>query len=145
MPAALEPQELLYVADSLAGDDAGLSARIDSAWHLLPAPTKSFAAGRAATGEERGPTRYRASVRAGTSNRHELYFSGSQMAVVQVRGPGSANIDVVLLDVNGNRVAADEGPSNVATVHWYVPYTQTLTLVVRNPGGRASGYYVVTN
>lgn len=144
-PPALEPQDLLFAADSLAGADSSLASRINAAWRLLPAPTKSFAAGRAAEGEERGPTRYRASVRARGANRHELYFSGSEMAVVQVRGTGTSNIDIVLLDVNGDRVAADEGPSSTATVHWYVPYTQTLTLLVRNTGSRASGYYVITN
>ena len=62
-----------------------------------------------------------------------------------MRGSGATNLDVVLLDVNGDQVAADAGPTDVATVHWYVPYTQTLTLLVRNRGPRANGYYVITN
>jgi hypothetical protein len=96
-------------------------------------------------GAERGPQRYRASVAGRAHRRHELYFEGAAPAVIQVRGSGATDLDVVLYDVNGELVASDDGPSDVATVHWYVPYTQTLTLVVHNRGRRANGYYVITN
>lgn len=140
-PASLEPRILLIEAARLAGEDAALVGRIAAVRALMPDQKKSAPA----LGAESGPLRYSASVAAGGVRRHELPFAGPGSAVIQVRGTPSANLDVILYDVNGDRVATDQGTGNVATLHWYVPYTQTLTLVVRNRGGRSSGYYVITN
>jgi hypothetical protein len=140
-PGPLEPRLLLNEAARLAGEDAALSARIAQVRDLVPDQKKNAPA----VGAERGPLRYGASVAAGATRRHQLHFTGPEAAVIQVRGSGSTNLDLYLYDVNGDRVAVDEHPSDVATLHWYVPYTQTLTLVVRNRGRRANGYYVITN
>jgi hypothetical protein len=141
-PAPLEPALLLSEAEDLAGEDASLAARIAHARELLLGIRSG---GGPDGGAERGPLRYATSVAAGAVRRHELQFAGPEAAVIQVRGSGASNLDVYLYDVNGDRVAFDEHASDVATVHWYVPYTQTLTLVVRNRGTRANGYYVITN
>ncbi len=140
-PAPLEPAALLDEAEDLARGDASLLARVARAREVL----MGVPSGGGPAGAERGPQRYSASVAGRANRRHELYFEGAAPAVIQVRGSGASNLDVYLYDVEGDRVAADEGQSDVATVHWYVPYTQTLTLVIRNRGERANGYYVITN
>jgi hypothetical protein len=96
-------------------------------------------------GAERGPLRYAASVARGAVRQHALYFRGPGAAVLQLRGDGGSNLDFALYNAAGDLVAQDEHPSDVATLHWYVPHTQTLTLVVRNRGPRRNAYYVVTN
>jgi len=142
-PGSLDPAALLLEAEATGTVDAALAERIAAVRGRLPDPTLE-APGRGG-GAERGPQRYSASVAGRANRRHELSFDGPAPAVIQVRGSGATNLDVYHFDVNGDRVAAEGGPSDVATVHLYVPFTQTLTLVVRNRGNRSNAYYVITN
>ena len=139
-PALLEPDALLDEADRLVGTAEAVRAQIAALRALSPDPPPP-----PTRGAERGPVRYSAAVVANGSRRHALTFEGRETATLILIGDGSSDLDYYLYDVNGALVASDEGPSDGATLFWYVPYRQRLTLRVRNRGASRNGYHIVTN
>ena len=140
-PAPLEPGALLDDADRLVGSAEAVRDQIAALRALPPGATKT----EPSRGAARGPVRYTAAVAANGARRHTLAFDGRETATLILIGDGSSDLDYYLYDVNGALVASDEGPSDGATLFWYVPYRQRLTLRVRNRGARRNGYHIVTN
>ncbi len=138
--APLDVAALLDEAARLARSDAEVGQQIAA---LLARPLAS--APGPVRGATRGPVRYGAAAPANGQRRHTLTFDGRETATLHLIGNGASDLDYYLYDINGDMVAFDEGPSDTATLFWYVPYRQQLTLRVRNRGASRNGYHIVTN
>ncbi|WP_412070348.1 hypothetical protein [Rubrivirga sp. IMCC43871] len=99
----------------------------------------------AVRGAERGPIQYAGASDGDSDRRLAIRFRGRETARLHLIGSGASDLDYYLYDANGQLVASDEGPSDSATLFWYVPYRQRLTLRVRNRGDRQNPYHLVTN
>lgn len=138
-PPPLDPTVLLDEAEALAPPGGALLPQIEELRTTVP---DEFPPVR---GAERGPIRYAAAAAPEATRQHALTFRGRETATFHLIGEGSSDLDYYLYDVNGELVASSDGPSDTATLIWYVPYRQRLTLRVRNRGGSRNGYHIVTN
>lgn len=96
-------------------------------------------------GAEHGPIQYAGASAGDSDRRYAIRFRGRETARLHLIGSGSSDLDYYLYDSNGRLVASEEGPSDSATLFWYVPYRQRLTLRVRNRGDETNAYHLVTN
>lgn len=136
---SLDPGTLLDEAEALAAPDDALRPQIAALRDRAP---EAFPPVR---GAERGPILYAAAADGQATRQHTVTFRGRENATFHLVGDGSSDLDYYLYDINGELVASSDGPSDQATLIWYVPYRQRLTLRVRNRGRDRNGYQIVTN
>jgi hypothetical protein len=67
------------------------------------------------------------------------------VAIVTVQGDGDTDLDLYVYDEFGNRVAADEGPTDHCSVIWTPRWTGTFTIKVVNRGALSNRYRLRTN
>ena len=136
----LDAAVLIAEAEQFIGDDVALQQQA-AALRARPAPAPP----PPTRGAEDGPVRYATAAEGRGQQRLTLPFRGRETATIHLIGDGASDLDYYLYDVNGDLVASDEGPSDSATLFWYVPYRQELTLRVRNRGPRRNAYHIVIN
>ena len=64
---------------------------------------------------------------------------------VSMVGDGRTDLDLFVYDEFGNLVASDIGLTDIASVSWFVPRTQTYTVRVVNLGSVSNFYSIRSN
>jgi hypothetical protein len=73
-------------------------------------------------------------VDAFSRNSYREAFYGGELARVRVVGDGDTDLDVYVLDENGNLIASDTGPTDVCSVVWQPRWTGPFIIRVVNCG-----------
>lgn len=76
---------------------------------------------------------------------YRLKFEAGVPARVSLRGDGSTDLDLYVVDSNGNAVTSDEGSTDVAHVVWTPRWTGYFTVRVVNLGAEENLFSLVTN
>jgi len=132
---SLDVTKLLADAESFSKNDKNLMGLIKSMRELT-------ASSRGRVG---GPGYVIDNVQAGGANIHEVSFIGGEAAEVAVVGDGSTDLDLYILDANGNLIAMDEGSSDECYVIWKPNWTGNFFITVMNRGTVNNQYALVTN
>ena len=132
---SLDVAKLLTDAELFAKNDKNLMGLIKSMRELT-------ASSRGRVG---GPGYVIDKVQAGQANIHEVNFTGGEAAEVAVVGDGSTDLDLYILDENGNLIAMDEATSDECYVIWKPNWTGVFFITVLNRGNVYNQYALVTN
>lgn len=79
------------------------------------------------------------------ANIHEVSFTGGEAAEVAVVGDGTTDLDLYIMDQNGNLIAMDEGETDECYVIWKPNWTGVFFITVLNRGTVYNDYALVTN
>jgi hypothetical protein len=131
----LDVQKLLTDAEALAKNDKNLTG-------LIKSLREQTAASRGRVG---GPGYVIDKVQAGQANIHEVNFVGDEAAEVAVVGDGSTDLDLYVMDENGNLIVMDEGATDECYVLWKPNWTGVFYITVVNRGNVWNQYALVTN
>jgi hypothetical protein len=74
-----------------------------------------------------------------------VVFRAGELAVVQIQGDGSTDLDVFVYDEDGNLVAQGIGPTDYERVTWTPRWTGPFRIVVENLGSSRNTYFLRTN
>lgn len=74
-----------------------------------------------------------------------VQFEGRSPAEISVVGQGVSDLDLVILDSLGKRVAADAGHRDTAFVSWLPPTAGQYRVEIRNLGSEDNSYLLLTN
>jgi hypothetical protein len=132
---SLDVTKLLADAESFSKNDKNLMGLIKSMRELT-------ASSRGRVG---GPGYVIDKVQAGQANIHEVNFTGGEAAEVAVVGDGSTDLDLYILDENGNLIAMDEASTDECYVIWKPNWTGVFYITVLNRGNVYNQYALVTN
>ncbi|MFO0799325.1 MAG: hypothetical protein U0804_17800 [Gemmataceae bacterium] len=102
-------------------------------------------AGDAAAGAVNGPSSGVHKANASTTSTHRVEFRADQRAVVSVIGDGDTDLDIQVLDAQGNVVASDFNLDDVASVKWVPAKTGVYTIKVINRGNVWNRYILTHN
>jgi hypothetical protein len=81
----------------------------------------------------------------GSTVSYSINFRANQLAEVQVLGDGSTDLDLYIIDQNGNIIAADESYDVDCYVRWVPAWTGPFTVIVKNQGRYRNSYVIETN
>lgn len=101
----------------------------------------SASGARGATG---GPGRKTTVVSRNTTDVYRVRFRGGEPAVVLVSGDGDSDLDLFVLDENGNQVCKDDDATDDMLCRWTPKWTGLFTIRVKNLG-MANQYSIVHN
>lgn len=101
----------------------------------------SASGSRGATG---GPGRKTTVVSRGQTDVYRVNFKGSEPALVLVSGDGDSDLDLFVLDENGNQVCKDDDATDDMICRWTPKWTGQFTIRVKNLG-MANEYTIVHN
>jgi hypothetical protein len=132
---SLDVQNLLTDAEALSKNDKNLTG-------LIKSLREQTAASRGRVG---GPGYVIDKVEAGQANIHEVSFTGGEAAEVAVVGDGSTDLDLYIMDENGNLIVMDEAPTDNCYVLWKPTWTGIFYITVLNRGNVWNQYALVTN
>jgi hypothetical protein len=79
------------------------------------------------------------------ADRADLTFRGSTPAVIYVRGPDNADLDLYVYDDYNNLICADESTSAEAQCSWRPRWTGTFLVDVRNKNDSEVPYVLTAN
>ncbi|MCW2314353.1 hypothetical protein [Rhodoferax antarcticus] len=96
---------------------------------------------RGATG---GPGRKTTVVSRGTADVYRVRFNGNEPAMVLASGDGDSDLDLYVLDENGNTVCKDEDTTDTLLCRWTPKWSGVFTIRVKNLG-MANQYTLVHN
>jgi hypothetical protein len=91
-----------------------------------------------------GPHLIKDKVKAHTTDSYQMTFLGDELAVVTVEGDGGADLELRVLDRDGN-VVARVAPSDQCAAGWKPPQTGTFTIKIVNHGDVSHRYTLQTN
>jgi len=131
----LDVQKLLTDAEAMAKNDKNMTGIIKSL-------REQTAASRGRVG---GPGYVIDKVQAGQANIHEVSFVGDEAAEVAVVGDGSTDLDLYIMDENGNLIVMDESVGDECYVLWKPNWTGVFYVTVLNRGNVWNQYALVTN
>lgn len=72
-------------------------------------------------------------------------FRGGEVAAVAIRGDGDTDLDLVVIDENGNVICRADGPTDREACEWYPRWTGPYRIEVRNLGSVWNRYRILTN
>ncbi|EFL89316.1 hypothetical protein [Ahrensia sp. R2A130] len=130
-PTTLE--DMLATASKLAGDNETYKGLIEDVKAEQP------------RGRLRGPGRLVKGLLAGRTHIIRDTFEGGSLAQVTLIGDGDTNLDMVVLDQNGNTVCKDRSYSDKLRCSWYPRWTGTFSIGIRNQGRIRNTYVLLTN
>jgi hypothetical protein len=131
----LDVQKLLTDAEALAKNDKNITG-------LIKSLREQTAASRGRVG---GPGYVIDKVQASQANIHEVNFTGGEAAEVAVVGDGSTDLDLYIMDENGNLITMDESAGDECYVLWKPNWTGVFYVTVLNRGSVWNQYALVTN
>lgn len=86
------------------------------------------------------------SIRAGGTDTYPpLPYTGGDYAEVYVEGQASADLNLYVQDAKGRLVCSDTDISAIAYCGWRPASSEGFTIIVKNKGGTASSYSLITN
>jgi hypothetical protein len=132
---SLDVTKLLADAESFSKNDKNVMGLVKSMRELT-------ASSRGRVG---GPGYVIDKVMAEQGNIHEVNFTGGEAAEVAVVGDGSTDLDLYIVDENGNMIAMDEGDTDECYVIWKPNWTGIFYITVVNRGTVYNQYALVTN
>jgi hypothetical protein len=127
---------LLADAKKYAAGDATLLAWADKVEKSLGTKTRGAVGGPKEGGDV---------VAAGSTITYKLPFRAGQDATIFVSGDGSTDLDLYILDENGNLIAYDEDYSDDCLVRWNPRWTGSFQIVVKNQGRTWNRFVIATN
>jgi len=123
---------ILARAKTYAGSRADLVALADDA---------STAGSRGAVN---GPGRKTTVVSRGQTDVYRVRFKGGEPATLFVSGDGDSDLDLFVLDENGNQVCKDDDATDTMICRWTPKWTGQFTIRVKNLG-MANAYTIIHN
>jgi hypothetical protein len=126
-------EAMLTKAKELAGGDDTLLALIEDI------------EAEGSRGRIGGALRRLSRLPAGYIDVHTVPFYGGVLAEVAVVGDGDANLDVVVLDENGNTICYDVSWSDKVYCNWVPRWNGNFRVVVENKGRVRNSYHLLTN
>ena len=130
----LDWQQMLDMAAQLAAGDDALLALIED--------TRVENSKGVATGQVYSITSIRAG---GTDTYPPLPYTGGDYAEVYVEGQANTDLNLYVHDAKGRLVCSDTDISAIAYCGWRPAQTEGFTIIVKNKGGAASPYSLITN
>ena len=129
----LSADALLARADGMAAGNPTLAGLIKDA-----RATKS-------RGATRGPTAHRDTVLAGNTDVYNVSFRGGEQAAVLVSGDGDTDLDLYVMDENGNAICSDTDTSDTMLCTWTPAWTGPFQIRIRNLGRVYNRYDMAIN
>ena len=130
-PATLD--DMLATATKLAGENETYKELIEDVKAEQP------------RGRLRGPGRLVKGLLAGRTHIIRDTFQGGRLAQVTLIGDGDTNLDMVVLDQNGNVICRDRSYSDKLRCSWYPRWTGTFSIGIKNQGRIRNTYVLLTN
>jgi hypothetical protein len=90
--------------------------------------------GTVSAGASRGQRRWSEKIQAGSSVTYNIEFVGGKTAEFAIIGNSDTDVDILVYDKSGNRIAQDVGLSDLGLVRWTPGSTQTYRIEVKNLG-----------
>lgn len=84
-------------------------------------------------------------VEARVNDIFRVSFRGGEPAVVGISGDGDTDLDLVVIDENGNVICRADGPSDDEICRWTPRWTGLFRIEVRNLGTVWNRYRIMTN
>jgi hypothetical protein len=101
---------------------------------LLALAVLTDVGGSAAAGASRGQRRWSEKIQAQSSVTYNIEFAGGKTAEFAIIGNSDTDVDILVYDKSGNRIAQDVGLSDLGLVRWTPGSTQTYRIEVKNLG-----------
>jgi len=101
--------------------------------------------GMSSRGAVGGPEQSEEFIRAGDTHVWDMDFRGGEIAAVGIVGEGTADLDLLILDENGNTICLEEDETEVAGCQWIPRTTGPFAIAVANRGPSASRYLLLNN
>ncbi|MEQ9454003.1 MAG: hypothetical protein RLN76_05340 [Phycisphaeraceae bacterium] len=140
-PPVLEAETLLAEAREWAAGNPEILEMIDTAMDKARDRPRSAVTMGAVGGPkyniERAPAR--------TAVNYDINFEAGKLARIAVIGDSDTDLDLIVLDQNGNRITADVDDSDFCIVQWTPRWTGDFRIVVVNHGSVWNEYIIVTN
>ena len=92
-----------------------------------------------------GPEQSEEFIKAGDTHVWDMDFVGREVAAVGIVGEGTADLDLLILDENGNTICLEEDETEVAGCQWIPRTTGSFAIAVANRGPSASRYLLLNN
>jgi hypothetical protein len=102
-------------------------------------------AGAARADSKNGPHVIKETVKGNTIDVYTFFFREGEPAVVTVVGDGGTDLDLIVLDENGNLIDADDDPGDQCLAMWTPKWTGKFTIKVVNQGRTPNRYTLRTN
>lgn len=99
----------------------------------------------AEAGRKSGPGTSESVVAADDLDIYGVEFRGGEIAIVTVRGDGSTDLDLVIVDENGSIVAFDADDTDQCIVSFRPERDVIYRVVVLNHGDSSNAYTLTTN
>ena len=131
--APADAERMLAVAMELAGTDAGLIGLIEDA------------RAEGSRGRVGGAVKQLSRLPAGYRDTFNVGFYGGALAEIAILGDGDADLDLSVLDENGNTICLDRSFSDQLYCSFTPVWTGNFTIVVDNVGRIRNSYYILTN
>jgi hypothetical protein len=126
-------EAMLAKARDLAGGDETLIALIEDA------------EAEGSRGRIGGAIRRLSRLPGGYTDVHTVPFYGGVRAEIAIVGDGDSDLDVVVLDENGNTICYDVSYSDKVYCNWVPRWNGAFRVVVENTGRSRNSYYLLTN
>ena len=85
-------------------------------------------------GASRGQRRWSEKIQARSSVTYNIEFAGGKTAELAIIGNSDTDVDILVYDKSGNRIAQDVGLSDLGMVRWTPGSTQTYRIEIKNLG-----------
>lgn len=129
-------ETLAAEARTLAGDNADAQNRINQLVNGAKAGAK---------GARGGSKRHVDIVRSHATDVYELTFRGGETAEVFVSGDGDSDLDLFVYDENGGLICLDDDQTDDCYCRWTPRWTGSFSVKIKNLGGIANRYLLLTN
>jgi hypothetical protein len=134
---SFDTKALLEEAREMAEGNEHVLALIDAEMKK-PAQTGTL-------GAESGPIVHRDSVRAITTDQYRITFRGGEVARVAVIGDGDTDLDLYIIDENGNLITRDIDRTDRCVAEWTPRWTGVFLVRIQNLGLVHNNYVLMTN
>lgn len=128
-----DPAEMFGVATTLAAENEPLLDLIDASRRELNFTPLATAISTVST------------LAAGQTDAWPQPFYGASLAEIAILGDENSNLDLKVMDENGNLVCLDIGPSDTAYCSFYPAQNGSFLINVGNTGTGANSYLLLTN
>lgn len=96
-------------------------------------------------GAASGPIRHIDRVEPGRSDVYTVTFRGGEPAIVAISGDGDTDLDLMVLDQNGNRICVSNGAGDDEACRWLPRWTGPFVIRVQNLGRVYNQYRMWSN